>query len=79
MLAITVDRETTGYVVVPIAHDDPAVRAFRVVKVATQENYDIAIGPTGAVCECLGHLRWGHKTPCKHVAALRVLITRGAV
>jgi hypothetical protein len=28
-------------------------------------------------CECLGHLRWGHKTVCRHVAALRALEAAG--
>jgi hypothetical protein len=28
-------------------------------------------------CECLGHLRWGHRTVCRHVAALLKLRERG--
>jgi hypothetical protein len=30
-----------------------------------------------ATCECLGHLRWGYRTTCRHVAALRSLIKSG--
>ena len=26
-------------------------------------------------CECRGHLRWGHKTRCRHVAGLLKIVT----
>ncbi len=28
-------------------------------------------------CECFGFLRWGHRTLCKHVAALLAIIRSG--
>lgn len=85
LLTLVVGKDETSYWVEPIRHDDPAVRAFRVSKLRTSpppaplENYDVTVSPSGDSCECLGHLRWGHRTPCKHTAAVRVLIQRGAV
>ena len=42
----------------------------------TQYNVNLH-GPKGHTCECRGHLRWGHKTQCKHVASLLELIAEG--
>jgi hypothetical protein len=33
----------------------------------------------GDSCDCLGHLRWGHKTVCKHLSAVKALIAQGLV
>jgi hypothetical protein len=38
---------------------------------------NIADADNPASCECLGHLKHGHKTVCKHVAAARALIATG--
>lgn len=43
--------------------------------------YDVNTGGDGhpATCECAGHLRWSHKTMCRHLAAIPVLLcTRAA-
>jgi hypothetical protein len=46
--------------------------AFRLEKlVGGTEVYDVNLLPVGrSTCECLGHLRHGHKTVCKHIASL---------
>jgi hypothetical protein len=42
------------------------------------EAYHVLLhGPHGHSCECPGHLRWGHRTVCKHVAGLLALIAEG--
>jgi hypothetical protein len=57
-------------------------RAFRLTKVEHQiadgpDHYDVLIDGANHSCECLGHLRHGHKTVCKHAAALRALVAGG--
>jgi hypothetical protein len=37
--------------------------------------YDVDL--SAGSCECAGHLRWGHKTVCKHRAVLAALIAAG--
>jgi hypothetical protein len=46
--------------------------AFRLQKlVSGAEVYDVNLLPAGrSTCECLGHLRHGHRTVCKHIALL---------
>jgi hypothetical protein len=58
--------------------------AFRLTKLAHQVEeghdpyYDVLLDPRGHhSCTCLGNLRWGHKTRCKHVAALAALVAGG--
>jgi hypothetical protein len=57
-------------------------RAFEWAKFGCQggEMYHVNIGDKDhpASCECLGHLHHGHRTVCRHVAATRALIERGA-
>src|SRR5258708_7939964 len=56
-------------------------RAFRWEKFACQggEVYAVNVGDRDnpASCECKGHLRWGHRTVCRHVACSRALIKAG--
>jgi hypothetical protein len=55
--------------------------AFHLQKVVSgSESYDVSLLPAGrSTCECLGHLRHGHKTVCKHIAALGVLSNLGKI
>jgi hypothetical protein len=34
---------------------------------------------TAGSCDCVGHLRHGHRTVCRHLAAVRALCERGAL
>ena len=56
-------------------------KAFRFAKFEIQggEVYAVNVGGEGepASCECVGHLKHGHKTTCRHVAAARALIEAG--
>lgn len=42
-------------------------------------DYDVLLRDDGTAdsCECLGHLRHGHRTVCRHIAAFRCLRERG--
>jgi hypothetical protein len=43
----------------------------------TLEDYDVQVPDAdgkGGSCECRGHLRWGHKTRCRHIAACLKLL-----
>jgi hypothetical protein len=39
--------------------------------------YHVNLAGRDSTCECLGHLRWSHRTVCKHVAALLALEAAG--
>jgi hypothetical protein len=54
-------------------------RAFEVRKPLPDGTvYHVHLDPEmGDTCDCLGHLRHGHRTVCKHVAAVKALIARG--
>jgi len=54
-----------------------AERAFRFEKVEDGEAYHVSLERQGHTCECLGHLRHGHRTTCKHIAAVLKLIETG--
>jgi hypothetical protein len=44
---------------------------------AGEGRYHVNLSADGNSCESRGHLRWGHKTPCRHVGALLALKARG--
>jgi hypothetical protein len=71
-----------GYYVEPLACDFGL--AFRFTKLAHQVEeghdsyYDVLLDPRGHhECFCLGHLRHGHRTVCKHVAVAAALVEAG--
>jgi hypothetical protein len=71
-----------GYYLQPLPADFGL--AFRLTKLAHQveagmpDHYDVRLDPRGRhSCECLGHLRHGHKTVCRHVAACVALVASG--
>jgi hypothetical protein len=52
---------------------------YRLIKLGERANgqsYDVLLDLVGNFheCDCLGHLRWSHRTVCKHVAGLLKLI-----
>jgi hypothetical protein len=56
--------------------------AYRLEKFSDGSTYDINVclaDPRHSSCECLGFLRWGHKTICKHVACLVALRSSGRI
>jgi hypothetical protein len=84
-LYVTVGTEEFAYWLDRLSHCEGGVRAFRLTKfIATQttgspDHYDVTVRPAdgSGTCECRGHLRWGHKTVCKHRAALLALHRSG--
>jgi hypothetical protein len=82
-LTITEAGESTQYRVAKI----PSAwgTGFQLVKVSGPEtfaayhvNLDTANPEKGKhTCECKGHLQWGHKTRCRHVAVLLANIAAG--
>jgi hypothetical protein len=84
-LLITVAKgakvEKSGYYVEALPCDLGG-RAFRVHKLPHEVEegqdpaYDVQLDGANSSCTCLGHLRWGHKTVCRHVACLQALVSR---
>ena len=84
VLTLTVGKETTAYKVELLDADFGT--AYRLTKfeagrlLPNGDTYDVRLETNGThSCECKGHLRWGHRTRCRHVAALLVLTGRGTL
>jgi hypothetical protein len=80
VLALTAGKNTTFYRLESLESDFG--QAFRLSKAdngnGEPEVYDVNLMAGGrSTCECLGFLHHGHKTTCKHVAALFQLQKRG--
>lgn len=80
----TVGRKTTvtAYSVERVGSDwGDGFRLTKHVGAADDEcdAYHVNLSNEGHSCDCLGALRHGHKTPCRHVAALRVLRDLGRI
>jgi hypothetical protein len=80
VLWLTVGKNTTAYRL--DALDSDFGTAYRLAKAdngdGDPEVYDVCLLPAGrSTCECAGMLRWGHRHPCKHIAALFQLQKRG--
>lgn len=67
------DRET-GYFV-----DQLAEGVWLFTKIIGREERKVVLAPTGNTCTCPGFRRWGHKTVCRHVAAILALRERGRI
>jgi hypothetical protein len=92
-LLLTVGKEKFGYYLEQLRADFG--RGFRLVKFSHQVeegepgHYDILIDPRDlklpldrpgrSTCDCKGHLTHGHKTACKHLAAIRKLLSEGSL
>ena len=76
VLVITVGKETFPYFIDPIASDYG--RAFCLSKFdGTSYAVNLGDADNHPSCECLGHERWGHRTVCKHRAAIQALLNAG--
>ena len=81
VLAITEGKESAVYSIEQI-DAGYAERAFRLAKLSSvcsepvgiESPYCVALERQGNSCECMGHLRHGHKTVCRHIAAVSKLI-----
>jgi hypothetical protein len=71
-----VGKDTFLYFIDPIASDYG--RPFSLQKF-DGTSYDVNLGDHDGPpsCDCPGHLRWGHRTVCKHLAACRALVEAG--
>ena len=57
-------------------------RGFRLEKLSLQGStvYHVCLATDGKhTCDCLGHLRWGHRTICKHIASITTLTEQGRI
>jgi hypothetical protein len=80
VLWLTIGGAAQSYGLQPFNSDFGA--AFRLTKAdrgdGHSEQYDVCLLEGGrSTCECLGYLHHGHKTVCKHIAALFQLQKRG--
>ena len=74
-VCITVGKEATLYqlALVPVDYGT----GYRLTK-PDGEVYHVHLDDaSGHTCDCWSHVRWGHRRPCKHVAALLALRQRG--
>lgn len=54
--------------------------AVRLVKLDDENDhadYTVVVAGRESSCECLGHLRWGHRVQCRHIAGLLALQKAG--
>jgi hypothetical protein len=74
-----VGKEAFLYWVKPIPCDYGT--AFELEKFSDETVYHVNIGGEDGhpSCECAGHLRWGHRTTCKHIASLTALVAAGRI
>lgn len=81
ILHVTDARSEKGYYVDRLASEyGAAYRLTKLIRKAGEpDHYDVCLDGDEATCECLGHLKHGHKTVCRHVAALRCLRQRGSI
>lgn len=78
VLSLYIGKEAFLYWVKPIPADWG--RGFELENWENGEVYHVHLDEVnGHSCTCLGHLRWGHRHPCKHVGALTELVKRGRV
>ena len=73
-IAIRVGMEATVYELAAVPVDFG--EGFELTK-PDGEGYDVHLDASGHSCTCWSHVRWGHRRPCKHVAALLALRQRG--
>jgi hypothetical protein len=77
LLELTVGGVVQDYYLTEIAADWG--RAFEVRKPLPEGTvYHVHLdADMGDTCDCPGHLRWGHRTVCKHLSAVRALLAQG--
>src|SRR5256885_2004728 len=52
-------------------------RGFQLEKFEGGDVYSVHLDAAGDSCTCIGHLRHGHRTVCKHVGAVKALVSAG--
>ena len=74
IITIVEGAKSDDYIVRPLASDWGT--AFQVEKVADPEEkvYHVNLDRQGGICNCKGHLKWGH---CRHVESLTALRAHG--
>jgi hypothetical protein len=75
-------RKQTRYHLTPLLDcEDVAfeVRKFSCDLRPDEDGRPYAINLVDGTCECVGHLRHGHRTVCRHLASLRALRERGLI
>ena len=79
VLTLRVGRQVNDYYLKPVPCEDGM--GYEVSKLQGEgETYHVLLANDGNhTCECLGHLHHGHKTRCKHVAALLALHSAGRI
>jgi hypothetical protein len=84
ILDITEGEHLTCYFVLPLASDFG--RCYRLEKFTCHrrgdepDSYDVCLAEDGNhSCACWGHLRWGSRGPCRHIAALLTLQAVGTL
>jgi hypothetical protein len=84
-LLITVGKQADLYQVREISQDfGPDCHAFELTKEAPEaQPYAVLVNGSQSSCECLGYLRWsgsqqwaGSQRECKHLGAIRALMSR---
>jgi hypothetical protein len=64
---------------IPGSDDGWEIRKFSCDLGPNEEGNPYAIDLVDGTCECVGHLRHGHRTVCRHLASLRALRERGLI
>jgi hypothetical protein len=76
VLRLTIGKQLHLYLLRPVKSQIGGA-GWRVEKLDGGDAYHVLLNGRQSTCECLGHLRHGHKTLCKHVAALAALTAAG--
>jgi hypothetical protein len=78
LLEMTIGKDSFSYWLRQLPSDFGSAYELRKSIAEGSETYHVLLhGPHGHSCECKGHLRWGHRTVCKHVACLLALGDEG--
>lgn len=73
LLDLEQDGEHALYAVTPL-HNDLGGESYRFAKLGTERVYHVLLGRAEeSHCDCPGQVRWGHRRPCRHLAALAAL------
>src|SRR5687768_9198797 len=81
LVRLTIDGQSTDYAY-SILRVEPefgeCALELKKLDPETWPPYHILISPNGALCDCMGALRWSDRTgkPCKHAALARPLVNR---
>jgi hypothetical protein len=78
VLTLTVGAKSTHYYLSRVPSDFGIAYRLEKFGIEGADVYNVLLAADGNhVCECLGHLKHGHKTRCKHVASLLALRAAG--